>query len=117
MLRFFDIYASLFKSWSVTTYEQEQEAYALKVSAVLLDDSRLEIRDYLFATGERRYAYHWMDADGALRRRWDNAPHYRTMATFPHHCHTPESDDPQGSTVTNLEDLFDVLKRWFEDKS
>ena len=51
MLRLFDIYASLFKSWRVVCYEQEGDAYMLQVSAVLIDDSRLELRDYLFADG------------------------------------------------------------------
>lgn len=41
MLRLFDTYASLFKSWRVVRYEQEGTAYMLQLSAVLLDDSRL----------------------------------------------------------------------------
>lgn len=36
----------------------------LQLSAVLLDDSRLELRDYLFADGSRKYAYQWTEADG-----------------------------------------------------
>lgn len=74
MLRLFDTYALLFKSWRVVRYEQEGSAYMLHVSAVLSDDSRLELRDYLFADGSRKYTYHWMEADGALRLRWDSAP-------------------------------------------
>ena len=57
MLRLFDIYASLFKSWHVVRYEQEGDAYMLQLSAVLLDDSHLELRDYLFVDGSRKYAY------------------------------------------------------------
>jgi hypothetical protein len=65
----------------VLCYEQEGEAYLLQLSALLQDDSRLEMRDYLFADGGRKYAYQWMEADGTLRRRWDNAPHWLSVAT------------------------------------
>lgn len=57
MLRLFDTYASLFESWHVVRYEQEGAACMLQLSAVLPDDSRLELSDYLFSDGSRKYAY------------------------------------------------------------
>jgi len=114
MLRLFDIYASLFKSWYVVRYEQEGAAYMLQLSAVLLDDSRLELCDYLFADGSRKYAYQWMEADGALRRRWDNAPHWPSVSTSPHHMHLLDQEMPETSTVTNLEDLLRFIQSWFD---
>jgi len=113
MLDLFDTYAVLFKSWRVIRYEQEAEAYLLHLSALLQDDSRLELRDYLFADGSRNYAYQWMEADGALRRRWDNAPHWPDVATAPHHVHLPSQEAPEPSTVTNLEDLLQFIQSWF----
>jgi len=58
------------------SYEQESDAYMLQLSAVLLDDSHLKLRDYLFADGSRKYVYQWMEVDGTLRQRWDNAPQW-----------------------------------------
>ncbi len=113
MLQLFDTYASLFKSWRVVRYEQEGAAYVLQLSAVLLDDSRLKLRDYLFADGSRKYAYQWMEADGTLRRRWDNAPHWPGVVTAPHHTHLPGQKIPDPSTVTNLEDLLRFVQQWF----
>jgi hypothetical protein len=34
-----------------------------------------------------KYRFHLQTAAGKLVRRWDNAPHHRHIATFPHHCH------------------------------
>jgi hypothetical protein len=116
MLRLFDVYASLFKSWHVVRYEQEGDAYMLQLSAVLVDDSHLELRDYLFADGGRKYAYQWMEADGTLRRRWDNAPHWPSVITVPHHVHLPGQEMPAPSTVTNLEDLLHFVQSWLSDK-
>ena len=115
MLRLFDAYAALFRSWRVVRYEQEGDAYMLQLSAVLLDGSCLDLRDYLFADGSRKSAYQWVEADRTLRRRWDNAPHWPDVATAPHHVHLQGQDMPEPSTVTNLEDLLYFVQGWFDE--
>lgn len=116
MLHLFEANSGLFNSWQVVRYEQEGDAYMLQLKAVLQDDSRLEMRDYLFADGSRTYAYQWMEPNGDLRQRWDNAPHWPNIATAPHHTHVAGNIEPEPSTVTNLEDLLDFLKHWFASK-
>ncbi|MFO7540408.1 MAG: DUF6516 family protein [Chloroflexota bacterium] len=113
MLHLFDQYTALFQSWQVTRYEQEGEAYLLHVTALMQDDSRLAIRDYLFTDQSRKYAYQWMEPDGTLRRRWDNAPHWPDVPTSPNHVHLPGKDEPEASTITNLEELFLFLRDWY----
>ena len=39
-----------------------------------------------FGKGFRSYSYH-IQKDGKMVRRWDNAPHWPEMKTFPHHFH------------------------------
>lgn len=34
-----------------------------------------------------RYSYHYQDSDEALVFRYDNAPHFRNIITYPHHKH------------------------------
>ena len=34
-----------------------------------------------------KYAFHWQDAAGQLRKRWDNAAHHPEISTHPHHVH------------------------------
>ncbi len=36
-----------------------------------------------------KYRFHCMDVDNQLVFRYDNAPHHRSIATFPHHKHLP----------------------------
>ena len=116
MLQVFDKYATIFHSWRVLQYEQEDEIYLLQIEAVLRDGSLLELRDYLFSDGRRKYAYHWMDPDNRLRRRWDNAPHWPNISTAPHHVHLPEQSLPSSSTITNLEELFAFIAHWLENQ-
>jgi hypothetical protein len=115
MLRLFEQYAFLFHSWRVVRYEQEGHTYMLHLSATLIDNSRLELRDYLFVDGRRTYAYQWMEVDNSLRRRWDNAPHWPTISTAPHHCHVPNSAVPEASVVTDLAQLMLFLQDWFSE--
>ena len=116
MLHLFEANSDLFSSWQVVRYEQEGDAYMLQLKAILRDDSRLEMRDYLFADGSRKYTYQWMETNGDLRQRWDNAPHWPNIATTPHHTHVAGNREPEPLTVTNLEDLLDFLKHWFASK-
>ena len=112
MLSLFEQNEDLFTSWFVLRYEREGDSYMLQLGAILHDDSRLELRDYLFADGSRKYAYQWMEQDGSLRQRWDNAPHWPEIATKPHHTHLPNQEIPESSTVTNLEDLLTYIRVW-----
>ncbi len=109
VLTLFDQYAWMFQSWQIVRYEQEGDTYLLQVEATLIDNSRLSLKDYVFQGSRRKYAYQWMEPDGRLRRRWDNAPHWPEIDTAPHHLHIPGIDQPQPSTITNLEDLFAFL--------
>ena len=115
MLNLFEQNQELFTSWFVARYEREGSSYILQLGAVLRDGSRLEVRDYLFADGSRKYAYQWMEKDKTLRQRWDNAPHWPEIATRPHHTHLPNQECPEPSTITNIEDLLVFLQDWFND--
>ncbi len=56
----------------------------------LTGDLQLHIAEYVITgpTLDRtKYRYHLQDADGRMLARWDNAPHHREVATFPHHRH------------------------------
>ena len=45
-----------------------------------------------FGKGYRSYSYH-LQKDNKLVRRWDNAPHWPQMKTFPHHVHLNDKKD------------------------
>jgi hypothetical protein len=51
-----------------------------------------------------RYAYHYQNVLGQLIFRYDNAPHYSTISTHPHHKHIGSDVEPAQSP-----DLSEVL--------
>jgi uncharacterized protein DUF6516 len=50
------------------------------------------------------YRYHYMTAENKLIFRYDNAPHYPQMGTFPHHKHLPSG--VQDATMPSSNDLL-----------
>ncbi len=50
------------------------------------------------------YAYHYQDKDNLLLFRYDNAPHYPGISTFPHHKHTKQS--VEGATPPHIGDVL-----------
>ena len=65
----------------------------------------------------RRYSYH-LQKDRKMIRRWDNAPHWRSIRTFPFHLHIPDNDKPiecsevfVNDILTEIRGIFDLLKK------
>src|SRR6266478_4916348 len=67
----------------------------------------LEVQGTLEMT---KYRQHWQDGNGVLIKRWDNAPHYPAIDTFPHHLHDGAEDCVVSHrAITGLEALRCIL--------
>ena len=73
------------------------------------DSSLLVFSEVLVTQGvilqKVEYSYHYQTADGTLIFCYDNAPHHRQLATFPHHKHTME-----GIVDSRPPHMIDVLR-------
>lgn len=56
-----------------------------------------------------RYAYHYQDESGRPIFRYDNAPHYPNIHTYPHHKHTGSTVEP--SQIPDLSDLLREIEQ------
>lgn len=102
------------KSFHVSLYEQEGELSRFKAQLTFINDSKLFIKEYVFENKERKYAYQWIDADGNLICRWDNANHWLDISTFPHHKHI--RNDVFESIETSVDDVLDRIGKELENK-
>jgi hypothetical protein len=61
---------------------------------------------------KRRYSYHVFRKDGKMIIRWDNAPHYPNLSTFPHHKHRGRTieESVEVSTTDVLRELGVLIK-------
>jgi hypothetical protein len=57
-----------------------------------------------------KYRHRWQDGDRVLIKRWDNAPHYPAIDTFPYHLHDGAEDRVVShQAITELEALRRIL--------
>ena len=103
-------YPELVQGVEVERFRVVGAGYELKATLFLKDGSQLFIKDYVFLDGTRKYAYHWQDSTGQLLSRWDNAPHWKEVKTFPHHRHIERGGQVESSPVRTLEDVLKFIR-------
>jgi len=101
-------FQGLARSVEVRRFEHTATTYALVAIVTLKDASILYIRDYLFADGSHKYAYHWQRQTGERIGRWDNEAHWPSIRTFPHHFHGATCE-VEASTVRCIDDVIGII--------
>lgn len=87
------------------TYADDKGSITGEVS--FIDESTLDFLEVVDTnkTYKDKYKYHYMDKDKQLVFRYDNAPHFKALKTFPHHKHTKneviESNEPNLEGILN----------------
>jgi len=75
----------------------------------------LELSEYVqntdFGIEIKSYTYHWQDAEGNLKKRWDNARHHLRVATFPHHLHDGDESNVTESDIMNFEKVQEIIDK------
>lgn len=87
---------------------------ALRARASLKRGLTLHITE-AFGKGYRSYSYHLQKKD-KLVRRWDNAPHWPELKTFPHHVHLSGERDVRESPELFIEDVLEEIKSIIDDE-
>jgi hypothetical protein len=93
------------KSYIINDFRLTDESFYLNIEARFVDNSTLYIREFTEAN-RRKYAFHWQKKSGELLIRWDNAPHFPNLSTFPHHKHLGSGAVEPSHDIS----LDDVLK-------
>lgn len=73
------------------------------------DGSLLDFDEVIIFRNEQiiklRYAYHYQKESGKVILRYDNAPHYSNILTYPHHKHVGSAVEP-----AQVLDLSEILR-------
>lgn len=96
------------ESYIVHDFRESSTAYYLNIQAQFIDGSILYARQYV-ETDRRKYSFHWQKTTGDLILRWDNAPHFPNLATYPHHKHVGETSVETSHDIS-LEDVLKYIK-------
>ena len=99
------------KDYKILDFKEGSNFYYLKIEATLIDDSKLYIKEHV-SEEDYIYSFHWQDKNGDLIIRWDNAPHYKNIKTFPHHKHT--KNGVEESDEVCLEDVLKYIEKYLK---
>jgi hypothetical protein len=77
-------------------WETDIETIAIiRFKLQLSNGNRIELTERLIQIDQTlqrtKYSYHLQDSVGNLILRYDNAPHFPQISTYPHHKHTAET--------------------------
>jgi len=99
----------------ILNFIDEEDIQVFYVKATLINKSILFVRELATFT-ENKYSYHWQTKTGKLICRWDNAPHYPKIKTFPHHKHNGTKENVLLSNEITLEKVLKVIERKIKKK-
>ena len=88
----------------------------IRANLILIDGSRLYIREFLeVEVGIKRgkYSYQYIDQEGDLIFRYDNAPHHQKLklSSFPHHKHDHGENRIIASNSPFLEEILQEIEQ------
>ena len=88
----------------------------LRARLILSDGSWLEFSEYVQRRAADQitvvtYSYHWVNSRNRLIQRWDNTPHFPTLAGAPHHIHTGDDNTVTPGAPTSIFAVLDEIAR------
>lgn len=96
------------KEMEVIEFIEERDLYYFKIKTILQDNSILYIREVVTPL-EDKYSYHWVSPEEKFLLRWDNAPHWREIETYPHHLHQGSEEEVGPSSKVAIIDVLDWI--------
>lgn len=100
--------SKVFNNIEVLEFIDEDSVQLLKVKALVKDGSILHITE-LQTPNYQKYSYHWQKENGEMLIRWDNAPNYKKIKTFPHHRH--EGDNQLPSHRITVDEIIEKIRK------
>jgi len=110
----FSIESPIIRSYLIIRREVSSSDGKIRIRMQLINDSIIEIFEYVNENEKRitslKYSYHWQNSENNLIKRWDNAPHFPNIESFPHHVHTHDISVKEVPKVPKVPNIFSVLK-------
>ncbi|MBI4645330.1 MAG: hypothetical protein HY738_01750 [Bacteroidia bacterium] len=90
----------------------------IRIKIKLVNEDVLEIFEYVnekdYKLFPKKYSYHWQDKFDKLKKRWDNAPHYRDLKNFPNHIHYADGSVEPCLTIPDIFMIISEIEEEFE---
>ena len=108
MIRVLEKYSNQIKRYDIIKYRSVGVSYEFVIKIIFQDLSELHVSDYLFLDGKRKYVFHYQDKNSKLIFRYDTAPHWKNLVTFPYHKHL-QKDKVIESNIMYLDSVLNEI--------
>lgn len=110
------IRSPIVQEWKVVNEIALSDRGHFRVRLTLANGDFVEASEFFYIHNngikQQRYRYQWMDAQQQqLKRRWDNAPHFPNIETFPHHVHVNQENNVLPSHMFGIPQLVTLLEQ------
>ncbi|WP_199249052.1 DUF6516 family protein [[Phormidium] sp. ETS-05] len=107
--------SSQFVNYVIVREESQGDRGLFRYRLTMQDGSFLELFEFFMLDDAEvqvtKYSFHWQNADGQLRKRWDNAAHHQEISTYPHHIHDGTEENVMPHQPVNAEDILEIVAR------
>ncbi len=98
---------------NINRYHTNPKTAYIRVKALFIDGSSLNIFQHIHLKKNNiiitDYRLHYMDSESKLIFRYDNAPHYPEISTFPNHKHIPSG--VREASIPNIKELLNEIHK------
>jgi len=112
-LKEFDEYIDFY---TITQFEQNGDNLRFRMIISFKDTSKLHVKEIIIDGKKRKYGYQWLDQNDNLICRWDNAPDWPNIPTFPHHKHFQAEDNVMPSENIEFSTILRELIQMMVEK-
>ncbi len=96
-------------------FPAEIDAGFMRIKITLQNADILELSEYVIGDEAgvivKSYAYHWQDASGNLKKRWDNAKHHLKVSSYPDHLHDGNEQNVIASEAMSFSKIKQLIER------
>ncbi len=104
-------FKSLFQDFEITEHQNRDGVQILRLKITFTDSSVLFVTDiFVSFENRRKYSFHWQNIKEELISRWDNAPHFPEISSYPHHQHFQSETNVIASSAMNLIDILKIIQ-------
>jgi hypothetical protein len=81
------------ESYFILQFEQNGDNFRFKMQINFKNSTRLYVKEIIVGGKKRKYGYQWLDFENKLICRWENAPDWPNITTYPHHKHLKKENN------------------------
>lgn len=109
-------FRSILNDFEIIEHQNRDGVQILRLKITFIDSSILFVTDiFISFENRRKYSFHWQNVDEELISRWDNAPHFPEISSFPHHQHLHSETNVIASSAINLIDILKIIQEKIQE--